>query len=138
MYNHFACQLTDARLMDVNKKYKKQLNSIDKQDNFIILRSLYDGDYETEMKRSMLLENLQHIHENLCFESRIKPSNPYRGMRPIDLTNKKKACQDCDGEFSLKDDSAELTCVSCGRIEIFDGSAFEMRKTYNGCRTTRR
>ena len=22
MYNHFVCQLTDARLMDVNKKYK--------------------------------------------------------------------------------------------------------------------
>ena len=29
MYNHFVCQLSDARLMNVNKKYKKQLNSID-------------------------------------------------------------------------------------------------------------
>ena len=69
MYNHFVCQLSDARLMDVNKKYKKHLDYINKQHNFIVLRSLYDGDYETEMKRSMILENLQHIHENLCFES---------------------------------------------------------------------
>ena len=47
MYNHFVCQLTDARLMNKKnkkkRKYKKQLNSIDKQHNFIILRSLYDG-----------------------------------------------------------------------------------------------
>ena len=76
MYNHFVCQLTDARLMDINKKYKILLNSIDKQDNFIVLRSLYDGDYETEMQRSMILENLRHIHENLCFESGIRTSNP--------------------------------------------------------------
>ena len=60
-------------------------------------------------------------------------------MRPIDFTNKKmKACQDSGDEFSLKKDSAELTCVNCGRIEILDGTAFEMRKTYNGRRTKRR
>ena len=38
----------------------------------------------------------------------------------------------------MKEGSAELTCVNCGRIEIFDGTAFEMRKTYNNRRTTRR
>ena len=139
MYNHFVCQLSVTRLMDVNKKYKKHLNSINKQHNFIIIRSLHDGNYETEMNRSMLLEKLQHIHESLCFESGIRPSNPDRRMRPVDFTNKKiKACQDCGGVFSLKDDSAELTCVNCERIEILDGTAFEMRKTYNGRRTTRR
>ena len=89
MYNHLVCQLTDASLMDVNKKHKQELNSINKQHKFIFLRSLHDGDYKTEMKRSMLLENLQHIHENLCFESGIKPSKPYR-MRPIECINKKK------------------------------------------------
>ena len=87
----------------------------------------------------MILENLQHIHENLCFESRIKPSNTYRAMRPTDFTNKKiKAFQDCCDVFSLKDGSAELTCVNCGRIEILDGTAFVMRKTYNERRTTRK
>ena len=92
MYNHFVCQLTDARPINKNKRkkqYKKQLNSINKQRNFIVLRSLYGGDYEAEMKRSMILANLQYIHENLCFESGIRPSNPYRGMRPINFTNKK-------------------------------------------------
>ena len=73
MHNHFVCQLTDARRMDVNKQYKKYLDYINNQHNFIVLRSLYIEDYETQMKRSMLLENLQHIHENLCFESRINP-----------------------------------------------------------------
>ena len=90
MYNHFVCQLTDTRLMDTMKQYKKRLNSIDKQHNFIVLRSLYDRDYVTEMKRSMLPENLQHIHENLCV-----PSKPYRRMQPINFTNKKiQSCQD--------------------------------------------
>ena len=36
MYNHFVCQLTDARLMDINKKYKKHLDYINKQHKFII------------------------------------------------------------------------------------------------------
>ena len=40
--------------------------------------------------------------------------------------------------FFLKDGSAERTCVDRGRIEILDETAFEMRKKYNGRRTTRR
>ena len=80
----------------------------------------------------MLLEKLQHIHENLCFESRIKPTNPYREMWPIDFTNKKiQSCQGCGGKFSLEEGSAELVCVNCGHIEILDGTVLAMRKTYN-------
>ena len=138
MYNHFVGQLTDARLMDKSKQYKKQLNSIDKQHKFIVLRSLYVEDYETEMKRSMLPENLQHIHENICFESGINPSKPYKRMWPINFTNKIiQSCQDCGGKFSLNDGSAELTCVNCGGIEVLDGTAFKMRKTYNARQTTK-
>ena len=139
MYNHFVSNSLMQDLWMSIKKYKKQLNSIDKQHNFIILRSLYDRDYETEMKRSMILENLQHIHENLCFELGIRPLKPYGRMRSINFTNEKiKACQDCGSKFSLKDGSAELTCVNCRRIEILDGTAFAMRKTYNERRTTRK
>ena len=61
MYNHFVCQLYDTRLMDANKKDKKQLNDIDKQHNFIILRSSHGWNYETEMNHSMILEKLHHI-----------------------------------------------------------------------------
>ena len=79
MNKHFLCQLTDAVRM-TNKKYVKQLDCINKQHNFIVLWGLYADHYETAMHRAMLLEKLQHIHENLCFKSRIKPPNPYREM----------------------------------------------------------
>ena len=119
MNKHFVCQLTDARLMAKNKQYIKQLNCINKQHNIIVLQSLHGNDYETKMHRSMLLENLQHIH--------------------IDFTNKNiKSCQDYGGKFSLEDGSAELTCVNCGRIEILVGTAFAMRKTYNKRITTKK
>ena len=138
MYNHFVCQLSNARLMDASNKFKNQLDCIDKQHNFIILRSPHGGNYETEMNHSMILEKLHHIYESLCFTTGTKASKPYRKKEPIDFTNKKiKSCQDCGGSFSLKDDSAERTCVNCGRIEILDGTAFAMRKTYNGRKATR-
>ena len=46
------------------KKHKEQLDDINKQHKFIILRTLH---YETEMNRSMILENLHHIYESLFF-----------------------------------------------------------------------
>ena len=132
MNKHFFCQLTDAVRMTNNKKAVKQLNCLNNQHNFIVLRTLYGSDYETEMHRSMLLEKLQHIHENLCFKSKIKTPNPYREMWPIDFTNKKiQSCQDCGSKFSLEEGSAELVCVNCRRIEILYCTAFAMRKTYN-------
>ena len=132
MNKHFLCQLADAVRMTNNKQYVKQLDCSNKQHNIIVLRTLYGDHYETEMHRSRLLEKLQHIHETLCFKSRTKPPTPYRKMWSIDLTNKKiQSCQDCDGKFSLEEGSAELVCVNCGHIEILDGSAFLMRKTYN-------
>ena len=88
MNKHFLCQLTDAVRMPNNKQYLKQLELINKQHNFIVLRALYGDVYETEMHRAMLLEKLQHIHENLCFESRTKPPNCYIEMLPTDFTNK--------------------------------------------------
>ena len=134
----FANSLIQGLWMQI-KKYKKQLDDIDKQHNFIILRTLHGGNYETEMNRSMILENLHHIYESLCFATGTMASNHYRERKPIDFTNKKiESCQDCGGSFSLKDGSAELTCVNCGRIEILDGTGFAMRKTYNISRTTRK
>ena len=100
MYNHFVCELSDTRLMDVSKKYKDQLNSIDKQHNFIILRTLHGGNYETKMNRSMILKHLHHIYESLCFATGTMASKPYRKRKPIDFTNKKiKSCQDCGAPF---------------------------------------
>ena len=89
MYNHFVCQLSNTRLMNSKKKYKEQLDYINKQQKFIILRTLHGGNYETEMNRSMILENLHHICESLCFATEIKASKPYRERKHIDFTNKK-------------------------------------------------
>ena len=97
------------------------------------------GNYETEMNRSMILEKLQHIDESLYFATGTMASKPCRKRQHIDPTNKKiKSYQDCGGPFSLKDGSAELTCVNCGRIEILHCTAFAMRKTYNVRRTPRK
>ena len=58
--------------------------------------------------------------------------SPTEKKWPVDLRNKNiKSCQDCGGKFSLEEGSAELVCVNCARIEILDGTAFLMRKTYN-------
>ena len=84
------------------KNTKKQLDDIDKQHKFIILRTLQGGNYETEMNRSMILEKLHLIYESLCFATGTKASKPYRKRKPIDFTNKKiKSCQECGGAFSL-------------------------------------
>ena len=109
MYNHFVCQLSNTRLIDSKKKYKEQLDYIDKQHKFIIPRTLHSGNYETEMNRSMILEKLHHISESLCFTTRTKASKSYRKRNTIDFTNKKiKSCQDCGGSFCFKNTSAEL------------------------------
>ena len=89
MNKHFVCQIKDARLMSKNKQYMKQLNYINNQHNFIVLRALYGDDYETEMHRSMLLEKLQHIHENICFESGIRPPIPTNESVLLTLQTKK-------------------------------------------------
>ena len=139
MNKHFVCQFTVAMIMAKNNKDKKQLNWINKQHNFIVLRALYDEGYETEMKRSMLLEKLQHIHETLCLKSGKSPLRPYKERRPIECINKKiQSCQDCGDKFSLENGSAELTCLNCGRIENLDGTAFAMKKTYNARTTARK
>ena len=132
MNKHFVYQLTDAERMTNNEQYMKQLKRINTEHKFIVLRALYGAGYKTEMHRAMLLEKLQHIHENLCFDSKIKPPMPYKEMRPINFTNKNiQSCQDCGGKLSLEEGSTELVCVNCGRIEILDGTAFLMLKKYN-------
>ena len=139
VYEHFSSQLSNARRMDEKKKFKAQLDILDKEHKFIILRSLPGYDYKSQMRRSNILEKLYLIYDNLCSATGEKASPQYHEEKPIDFTNKKiKACQDCGGAFSLESGSAELTCMNCGRIEILDGTAFALRKTYNVSRTTRK
>ena len=58
MNQHFLRQLTDAASMTNNQQYLKQLDCINKQHNFIVLRAIYGTHYETEMHRAKRLEKL--------------------------------------------------------------------------------
>ena len=52
VYKHFSSQLSNARRMDKKKKFKAQLDLLDKQHKFVILRSLTGFNYESQMHRS--------------------------------------------------------------------------------------
>ena len=110
--------------MDEKKEFNAQLDLLDKQHKFIILRSPTGYDYQSQMHRSNMLEKLYLIHENLCFATGEKAAQQYREEKPAFTNERIKACQECGGAFSLKSGSAELTCANCGRIEILDGTAF--------------
>ena len=89
MNKHYVCQIKNASLMTKNKQYLNQLNCINKQHNFIVLRALYNEYYEAEIKRSMLLEKLQQIHETLCLKSEKVRQNPTKkcGLKTLQTKN---------------------------------------------------
>ena len=59
----FANQLAEVRAMDTKGKYKKQLNKIEVEYQFILLRSL--DLFHKEMRRANLPERLHLIKEKL-------------------------------------------------------------------------
>ena len=83
------------------------------------------------MRRSSILERLYLIYKNLSFATGGKAAQQYHEEKPAFTNERIKACHECGGAFSLKSGSAELTCMNCGRIEIFDGTAFAPQKPYN-------
>ena len=89
------------------------------------------------MHRPGILERLYLIYENLSFIYKQKAAQKYHGMKKR-MDERIKACQECGGAFYSESDSAELTCVDCGRIEILDGTAFAPRIRYNVTRTTKK
>ena len=60
----FAQQLTEVRNLDTEDNYKKQLDQLEVEYQFVLLRSLHF--FHKEMGRSNLLERLHHIKEQLC------------------------------------------------------------------------
>ena len=53
----FDTHLDEARRMDRDHKYAKQLNELDKQHKFVLLRSMYGGDYDAGLRRSLLVNH---------------------------------------------------------------------------------
>ena len=60
----FANQLAEVRAMDAEGEYKKQLNDLEVEYQFVLLRSL--DLFHKEMLRAQLLERLHTIKEKLC------------------------------------------------------------------------
>ena len=60
----FADQLAEVRAMDAEGEYKKQLNDLEVEYQFVLLRSL--DLFHKEMLRAQLPERLHTIKEKLC------------------------------------------------------------------------
>ena len=141
VYEYFSTPLFYARRMDKKKQFHAQLDLLDKQHKFIILRSLIGCDYKSPMHRSSMLEKLYLIYENLCYTAGVKAEQKYYEEKNVwmkkRMNERIKACQECGGAFCLESGSAELTCANCRRIEILDGTAFALQKPYNARKRNR-
>ena len=109
MCTPFDIHLAEARRLDRDHKYAKKLNKLDKQHKFVLLRSTYGGNYNAEMRRSLLVDRLFLIYEKL------HPKPVARlDTKPLSAPNDKmERCPNCKGKFILlqdKGDPAQLLC----------------------------
>ena len=108
---------------------KKQLNKLEEEYQFILLRSL--DLFHKEMSRSNLLERLHLIKESLC--GTIQDYPPYPINRPFTCVNENiKTCRNCKRKtLRLRQFSNELCCENCGLLEPLDGVTFDYTEVYN-------
>ena len=126
MCTPFDTHLAEAWRMDRDHIYAKQLNEMDKQHKFVPLRSAYGGNYEIEMRRSLLVDRLFLIYENL------HPRPVARlDTKPISTPNDKlERCPSCKGKFIPFQDTSELCCTQCGRLQAIFGAIFDCQCLY--------
>ena len=128
----FANQLAEVRAMadqakNVKEQYKKQLNEIEVEYQFTLLRSL--DLFHKEMRRANLPERLHAIKEKLC-DTAVEFT--YHTNLPSTNWNWNiKICRHCR-KNSLKPMLAtnELCCENCGLLEPLDGVAFDYDEIY--------
>ena len=126
MCTPFDTHLAEARRLDRGHKYTKQLNKLDKQHKFILLRSTYGGNYETEMRQSLLVDRLFLICEKL------HPRPVARlDTKPIFTPNNRlKRCPNCKANLSCCKIRGELCCTQCGLLEAIFGAIFDLQCLY--------
>ena len=113
--------------MKVKDKYMKQLNKLEVEYQFTLLRSL--DLFHKEMLRSKLPERLHAIKEKLC-DTAVYPA--YHTNLPFTSWNWNiKICRHCN-KNSLKPRpfANELCCENCGLLEPLDGVAFDYNELY--------
>ena len=122
-----ADQLDEDRDKDVKEQYKKQLNEIEVEYQFTLLRSL--DLFHKEMRRAQWPERLHVINEKLCDtvgEFTYHTNLPFTSWN-WDI----KICRHCR-KNSLKPRLAtnELCCENCGLLEPLDGVTFDYDEIY--------
>ena len=131
MHNHgaFAKQLTEVRNLDTKGKYKKKLDKLEEEYQFILLNSLTL--FHKEMGRSTLLERLHLIKERLCCTDQGYPAYPTN--LPFTGYNRNlKICRNCKCEtLRHRQFSNELCCENCGLLEPLDGVTFDYEEVYH-------
>ena len=139
MCTPFDIHLAEARRLDRNHKYAKKLNNLDKQHKFVLLRSTYGGNYETELRRSLLVDRLFLTYEKLHPRPIVRLDT-----KPLFTPNDRlKRCPSCKGKFILLQDTGELCCTQCGRLEAIFGAIFDLQCLYTNykyqikCKQTR-
>ena len=123
----FANQLTEVRALDVKGEYTQQLNEMEVEYQFILLRSL--SLFHKEMLRAQLPDRLHAIKEKLCDTA---GSMTYHTNLPFTGWNWNiMICRHCR-RHSLKPMpvSNELCCANCGLLEPLDGVSFDYNEIY--------
>ena len=118
----FADKLANIRAKDVDGEYKKELDRMEVEYQFILLRSL--DLFHKEMLRAKLPESLNEIKEKL---TNTVGTFTYQTNLPTTNWNWNNIiCKQCR-KTSLKPMPAtnELCCERCGVLETLDGAYFD-------------
>ena len=123
----FADKLAQVRAMDTNGEYKKELDELEVEYQFILLRSLVL--FHKEMQRDSLPERLHEIKEKL---TNTVGKFTYQTNLPATNWNWNNIiCRQCR-KMSLKPIPAtnELCCKRCRILETMDGAYFNDEELY--------
>ena len=118
----FADELAQVRAKDVKRKYKKRLDRMEVEYQFILLRSLVL--FHKEMQRDSLPERLHEIKEKL---TNTVGTFTYQTNLPTTNWNWNNIiCKKCR-KTSLKPmpTTNELCCEICGVLQTLDGAYFD-------------
>ena len=123
----FANQLAEVRAMDAKGEYTKQLNELEVEYQFTLLRSL--DLFHKEMLRAKLPERLHTIKEKLCDTA---VYTAYHTNLPFTSWNwNVKICRHCrKNTLKPRPFANELCCTNCGLLEPLDGVAFDYNEIY--------
>ena len=118
----FANELAQVRAKDVDGEYKKELDELEVEYQFILLRSLTL--FHKEMRSGSLPERLHEIKENLT--GTVGKFDYQTNLPATDWDWNSIICKQCR-KMGLRPmpGTNELFCLRCGVLETLDGAYFD-------------